>query len=155
MINIRWQKWQFDLNPTTGLLTGSHLLFACAWQVDECHMFTFKGFLSHKMSVPVFFQSSRMSEKIVDLSAITVISSPVALMVQLYWGTSAASISLNESSSLSAMLRGAGRGPSLALAPRISRNQVLMAPSSSRVPGTVVCSEKGKVMNLAMWRRGV
>ena len=62
------------------------------------------------------------------------------------------STNLAESSFLSSMLRGAGRGPSLAFAPRISRNQVLMAPSSSRVPGMVVCSEKGKVMNLTMWR---
>ena len=62
------------------------------------------------------------------------------------------STNLAESSFLSSMLRGAGRGPSLAFAPRISRSQVLMAPSSSRVPGMVVCSEKGKVMNLTMWR---
>ena len=85
----------------------------------------------------------------------TVISSPVALIVQLYCGTSAASISLAESSFLSSMLRGAGRGPSLACAPRISLNQVLMAPSSSRVPGRVVCSEKGKVMNLEEGGMGV
>ena len=100
---------------------------------------------------------SGKKQKLVDLSAMTVISSPVALMVQLYCGTCAASISLTESSFLSSMLRGAGREPSLAFALRISLNQVLIAPSSSRVPGIVVCSEKGKVMNLAMeeWRRGV
>ena len=106
-------------------------------------------------TVSLFGNKKKWFCSIVHLSAVTVISSPVALIVQLYCGTSAASISLAESSFLSSMLRGAGRGPSLAFAPRISLNQVLMAPSSSRVPGRVVCSEKGKVMNLAMWRRGV
>ena len=90
-----------------------------------------------------------------DLSAITMISSPVSLMVQLYTGTLAASINLAETSSLSSIDVGAGLVPSLALAVNISLNHVLIAPSSSKVPGTVVCSENGRVMNLESGMRDV
>ena len=157
MRNVRWQKWQF-----AGFWTQPHHCKRVPTFCLHAHgRWTSATCSPSKVSYHTNSQclsschSSQTSDKIVDLSAITVISSPVALMVQLYWGTSAASISLNESSSLSSMLRGAGREPSLAFALRISLNQVLIAPSSSRVPGIVVCSEKGKVMNLAMCRRGV
>ena len=164
MRNIRWHlKWQFSgfwtlphhcqRVPTFCLHAhGRWTSATCSPSKVSYH--TNSQFLSSSHSS----QTSDMSgkkQKLVDLSAMTVISSPVALMVQLYCGTSAASISLTESSFLSSMLRGAGREPSLAFALRISLNQVLIAPSSSRVPGIVVCSEKGKVMNLAMRRRGV
>ena len=66
----------------------------------------------------------------------------------LYAGTLAASINLAETSSLSSIDVGAGLVPSLALAVNISLNHVLIAPSSSKVPGIVVCSENGRVMNL-------
>ena len=84
------------------------------------------------------------------LSAVTVISSPVALMVQLYLGTSAASISNADATFRSSMLAAAGLLPILELAIRISRSQVVTVPTSSRVPGMVGWSELGRVTNLCL-----
>ena len=84
------------------------------------------------------------------LSAVTVISSPVALMVQLYLGTSAASISNADAAFRSSMLAAAGLVPSLELAIRISLSQVVTVPTSSRVPGMVGWSELGRVTNLGL-----
>ena len=88
------------------------------------------------------------------LSAVTVISSPVALMVQLYLGTSAASISNSDAAFRSSMLPAAGRLPSLELAIKISLSQVVTVPTSSRVPGMVGWSELGRVTNLGLNRHG-
>ena len=84
------------------------------------------------------------------LSAVTVISSPVGLMVQLYLGTSAASISNADAAFRSSMLAAAGLVPSLELAIRISLSQVVTVPTSSRVPGMVGWSELGRVTNLGL-----
>ena len=84
------------------------------------------------------------------LSAVTVIFSPVGLMVQLYLGTSAASISNVDAAFRSSMLAAAGLLPSLELAIKISLNQVVTVPTSSRVPGMVGWSELGRVTNLAL-----
>ena len=71
-------------------------------------------------------------------------------MVQLYLGTSAASISNPDAVFRSSMLAAAGRLPSLELAVRISLNQVVTVPTSSRVPGMVGWSELGRVTNLGL-----
>ena len=49
--------WRF-LEKASLLSMGSHLLFACAWHVEECHMFTFKGFLWHKQQGCLFVQKT-------------------------------------------------------------------------------------------------
>ena len=71
-------------------------------------------------------------------------------MVQLYLGTSAASISNADAAFRSSMLAAAGLVPSLELAIRISLSQVVTVPTSSRVPGMVGWSELGRVTNLGL-----
>ena len=59
----------------------SFLVLAWAWQVDECHMLTFLGFLNYVLVWLIMFHSIHHHRP--HLSAMTVISSPVLLMVQL------------------------------------------------------------------------
>ena len=93
------------------------------------------------------------------LSAVTVITSPLRLMLQVYLGISAASISIEDAAFRSSMVAAAGLTPSLELAIRISLSQVVTVPTSSRVPGMVGWSELGRVTNLGLnchkrWKRG-
>ena len=120
------------------------LVCACAWQVEECHIVTVKGCLA------IISSCQKVNAGKSHLSAVTVISSPVSLMVQLYLGTSAASISNPDAVFRSSTLAAAGRLPSLELAVRISLNQVVTVPTSSRVPGMVGWSELGRVTNLGL-----
>ena len=76
------------------------------------------------------------------------ISSPVGLIVQLYLGTSAASANKEDPAFLSSIVVAAGLVPNIELASKISLNQVVTAPISSRVPGMVGWSELGNVTNL-------
>ena len=76
------------------------------------------------------------------------ISSPVGLIVQLYLGTSAASANKEDPAFLSSIVVAAGLVPKIELASKISLNQVVTAPISSRVPGMVGWSEFGNVTNL-------
>ena len=99
---------------------------------------------------PAISSCKRVNAGKSHLSAVTVISSPVALMVQLYLGTSAASISNSDAAFRSSMLPAAGRLPSLELAIKISLSQVVTVPTSSRVPGMVGWSELGRVTNLGL-----
>ena len=76
------------------------------------------------------------------------ISSPVGLIVQLYLGTSAASANKADPAFLSSIVVAAGLVPKIELASKISLNQVVTVPISSRVPGMVGWSELGNVTNL-------